>query len=257
MTYTTPPSFVLVHCQPLLIGAISGCYCILNIRHLIRRQLELKELFSEYKNLNPSRYLRLLILAGADVLITMPLAAWVTAATAKTGIYPWISWEDTHYGFSRIDHFPAYFWRANPFGAATIEFTRWAPVVSALVFFAFFGLADEARIHYRSAIGKVVNLTSSIPPNTGFNGNMAEVPHSLHIRGDLDSTLETQKSTLSDSDIECGHISPLRSSSFEHGDKLRLSQGGDAEAPASSPPLPYEPPQRFHVSEEGGRISEV
>lgn len=284
-TYNTPPAFFLVHCQPLLVGTISGCYCILNIRHLIRRHLELKDLFSGYQSLNPSRYLRLLILAGTDVVLTIPLSAWVTAVSVRNGIYPWISWEDTHFGFSRVDQIPAYYWRRNPEAAASLEFTRWSPVLCALVFFAFFGVADEARVHYRSAISKVVSgvgsFTSTITgsPRKGdgmrfgssrhqnaskrsarLNG-MVHILRPIHARrADPHSTLDELKSTLTDSELEggksvaLGQETLIGSLDHDHESKVIVtstpstpSRGDDAAVPQSPPPPFSSLPQGFYV----------
>lgn len=154
-TYNTPPAFVLVHIQPLLVGVISFIYCVLSIRLFYKRHAQFNEFLSSHKNLNTSRYLRLMMLAGIEMIATIPLASWVIANNVKVGVAPWLGWNDTHYGFSRVDQFPAMFWRRIPGNVAGLEFTRWIPVICAFVFFGFFGFADEARKNYRSAVETV------------------------------------------------------------------------------------------------------
>jgi len=87
-------------------------------------------------------------------------------------VQPWVSWEDTHFGwlaqawaievfangdrgwcagFSRVDQFPAALWRADPGAKFALEGPRWVTVLSGLLFFAFFGFAEEARRHYQAA----------------------------------------------------------------------------------------------------------
>jgi pheromone a factor receptor len=93
-------------------------------------------------------------LAGTDVIGTVPLATWVVIQNAGGVISPWISWENVHFGFSRVDQIPASFWRANPV-LRGVEMVRWLPVACALIFFIYFGFADEARKHYRLAVSSV------------------------------------------------------------------------------------------------------
>lgn len=58
-------------------------------------------------------------------------------------------------GFSRVDQIPAVLWRADPTANVSIEMSRWLVVVCGLVFFAFFGFADEAQKHYKLAFDSV------------------------------------------------------------------------------------------------------
>ena len=64
-------------------------------------------------------------------------------------ISPWVSWADTHWGYSRVSQHPRISLDQNPKLAYTLETTRWAAVLCAFVFFAFFGFVGEAREHYR------------------------------------------------------------------------------------------------------------
>jgi hypothetical protein len=71
--------------------------------------------------------------------------------TTSIPIYPWISWEDTHFNYSFVGQYPSFEWRANASLATALEFTRWTPVFATFIFFLFFGFAEEARKHYRLA----------------------------------------------------------------------------------------------------------
>ena len=97
-----------------------------------------------------SRYWRLIALASTDFCFIIPLATWNIVANAEWGVVsPWVSWDDTHWGYSRVFQFPRPLINLAPFGTAPLETQRWASVVCAVVFFAFFGFADEAKKHYR------------------------------------------------------------------------------------------------------------
>ena len=68
---------------------------------------------------------------------------------AKYGVGPWISGEHVHRDYSRVIQVPASVWKEDPVMSLRLEFFRWVLVASSLIFFAFFGFADEARQHYR------------------------------------------------------------------------------------------------------------
>ncbi|KAG6843884.1 hypothetical protein H0H87_012024, partial [Tephrocybe sp. NHM501043] len=91
-------------------------------------------------------------LATSDIMFTTPLGIymlWLNATTTEIG--PWRSWADTHFDYSRIEQYPGIIWRMDHRMVVTMEFSRWVAPACALLFFAFFGFADEARRHYRSA----------------------------------------------------------------------------------------------------------
>ncbi|KAK1233334.1 a-factor receptor [Marasmius sp. AFHP31] len=161
--YKTWVAVVLYSGWPLVIACVSGVYSILCLRSFYKRRKQLKELLSENNNLNTSLYTRLMCLASADVIVTIPFALYFFIDEA-TGVYPWISWEDTHHNFSRVAQYSALIWKTQQEDYAGVEITRWAVVMCSLLFFAFFGFAEEARRNYRAAITyimKRIGITST------------------------------------------------------------------------------------------------
>nr|AVI69657.1 pheromone receptor [Cyclocybe aegerita] len=155
-TYDTWVAYLLVSFPPIAIGLVSAVYAIMSIIAFNKTRSQFNELLSNHSNLTSSRYFRLMCLAGIEVLCTVPLGAYaVYLNAADHGIRPWKGWADTHAGFSRVDQFPAMLWRRDHITEISLELTRWLCVVCAVVFFAFFGFADEARKNYRSAIQSV------------------------------------------------------------------------------------------------------
>lgn len=153
--YPTPLAFVLVYTWPTIIGLISAVYCILTIRQLAKRRSEYNAMLSG-AGVNSSRYLRLMALAGIDVICTTPLSAYLSIyENAAFGVNPWLGWADTHWGFNAIGQYPTFVWRANPTFQLSVELSRWSPFICAVVFFAFFGFAQEARKHYKIAFDSV------------------------------------------------------------------------------------------------------
>ncbi|KAF7373125.1 Pheromone B alpha 1 receptor [Mycena sanguinolenta] len=143
---------------PILVGCVSAVYCILSIRALARQRTQFKALLasSANANLTLNRYLRLMLLAATDLLCTIPLGIWVLWVNVKVvGLSPWISWADTHSHFSNVEQVPGVYWRAKVYDVASLETTRWLTVACALLFFAYFGFADEAFKNYRSAFASV------------------------------------------------------------------------------------------------------
>ncbi|KAH7924993.1 STE3-domain-containing protein [Leucogyrophana mollusca] len=175
-TFNSPPAYALVFAWPIAIGMVSACYCILTIRALAQRRSEFKELLSANKNLNSGRYFRLMGLAGIEVCCTLPLGAYSIYLNASAEeIQRWVSWENTHYDFSRVGQYPSIIWRMNSLTVLSLELSRWLVVVCAFIFFGFFGFADEAKKNYRLAyfsVAKTVglstgNMTSGLWSSTG------------------------------------------------------------------------------------------
>ncbi|KAJ8075726.1 a-factor receptor [Marasmius tenuissimus] len=243
--YVTWVAFVLVFAWPLAIACISGVYSILCLRAFYKRRQQFKELLSKNNNLNANRYIRLMCLAGVDVIVTIPLALFVIINDAKLGVNPWISWEDTHMNFGRVNQFPALFWKSDQTQYVALEISRWAAVMCSLIFFAFFGFADEARKNYRAAITSVqkrVGITSSGSMGTTLTGSGTEksmtasghsglpvfVKRETRIRRDsLDSFTDVASVSSSGKDLK------EKPSSASFGALSLSDVGGTLTAPAS------------------------
>ncbi|KAK0183632.1 fungal pheromone STE3G-protein-coupled receptor [Armillaria mellea] len=157
--YNTPLMYVISAMWPIIIGLISSVYCVLTLRAFSRRRLEFSKFLSSNRSLSVGRYFRLMALAMTEICFTMPLAIFmIWLNTTATPIGPWRSWADTHFAFSRVERYPALIWRQSRLLIIAYEFTRWVNPVCALVFFAYFGFADEARKNYRAVWWKGLGL---------------------------------------------------------------------------------------------------
>ena len=96
-----------------------------------------------------SRYIRLMMLALAEMMCTIPISIY-SAYIANKGvqIQPWVSWADTHYDFSYVGQVPAVVWQTDPNFRLSVELTRWLFPASGILFFLLFGLGSEARKNY-------------------------------------------------------------------------------------------------------------
>lgn len=99
--------------------------------------------------LGHGRYFRLMAIAGVEMLATIPLGMYFTVYDSKRPMRFWKSWADTHAHYSTVSQVPSFIWKNDPELVHGIELFRWSLVASAFVFFALFGFADEARLHYR------------------------------------------------------------------------------------------------------------
>ena len=100
------------------------------------------------------------LLALADIYVKSPLQrVSLTVLLSVFSIYlnshgiqlaPWISWENPHYDFCRVEFVPSVNWRSIPALNTSVEQTRWLFPLSAFLFFALFDFASEAQKQYRS-----------------------------------------------------------------------------------------------------------
>jgi pheromone a factor receptor len=120
-----------------------------------KRRTQFKASLS-HNNVNSGRYFRLMGLASLDLCCTIPIASYIIFQSTQDGGYqPWISWKVTHAGFDQIQQIPAIIWRSDPTARVNLEMSRGLNIACALVFFIFFGFAEEARKNYWSAYTSV------------------------------------------------------------------------------------------------------
>lgn len=115
---------------------------------MVRRK-QFKDLVSTNAYLTYSRYWRLVALASTDFCFTIPIAVRTIVLGIASGPAPWVSWADTHSGYSRVFQVPRVLLNQSPSLVISFEITRWAAVICAFVFFGYFGFADEAIKNYR------------------------------------------------------------------------------------------------------------
>lgn len=142
-------------------GKMTDILLALTLYTFSRRRIEFTRILASHPSITVWRYFRLMALAMADLLCTVPLSAFVIwwNATARP-IEPWISWEDTHFNFSRVEQIPGILWRRDHTLVVAMEFTRWVVPFSSFVFVLFFGFAEEARKNYSTAFSKVCGILS-------------------------------------------------------------------------------------------------
>jgi pheromone a factor receptor len=131
------------------------------------RRAQFGQLISSNSSFSVSQYFRLMGLASCEIIFTVSIStrALYLNVTSKP-IYRWISWSDTHFGWNHVETFPAHLWRSNYTTVASLELNRWEIILCAMVFFGFFGFAEEARKHYRIAWAFAANHSRPKPAST-------------------------------------------------------------------------------------------
>ncbi|THH02030.1 hypothetical protein EW026_g757 [Hermanssonia centrifuga] len=156
----------------IVMGLISGAYCIGTLRAFMKRRRQFSELIASNNNLTFNRYFRLMALATIELLATIPLSVYLLVFSLQQPIYQWRGLADIHLGFSRVLQFPAIQWLESPGAILSLTLQQWLTVSCGIVFFLFFGLAEEARTHYRLAftsVAKKLGYTSAGLQSTGFS----------------------------------------------------------------------------------------
>ncbi|GBE87045.1 Pheromone B alpha 3 receptor [Sparassis crispa] len=169
-TYNTLLAYFLVNWWPVVIGLVSAVYCVLSLRAFAIRRAQFREfLTSNHSSLSFGRYFRLMALATTELLLTVPISSYLIYLNATTEpLEPWVSWSYVHYDFSRVEEMPAIIWRMNHEAVVALTIGQWLNPISAFIFFGYFGLASEARRHYKLAfcfISRCLRL-----PCGGFRG---------------------------------------------------------------------------------------
>lgn len=153
----------------------------LTLRGFWMRRLQFAQLVSSNSSMNMSRYIRLMSLSIIDMMCTVPLGVYsIYIGNKGVSLAPWVSWEDTHFNFSRVGVVPSLIWRSDPSFQTSVELTRWLPVVCAFLFFALFGFASEAKKHYKMVFTLVAKPLGfgqppKVPPKTVLPGYVSPV----------------------------------------------------------------------------------
>ncbi|KAI0632771.1 STE3-domain-containing protein [Trametes polyzona] len=257
-------AYLLFITWPIPIGMVSATYCILTLRAFFRRRRDFSTLVASNSNLTFNRYFRLMGLAAIEVLFTIPLATYNIVVDASQPIYPFIGYADLHFRFDRVNSKSAVSWRQDPSAIAAVNFSRWNIIGCAILFFLFFGLAEEARKHYRlalSSVAKKVGITT-FDRSTGFASTNSKGGSSgafgPHVtiptfvqrnprRTSLDSFSDRLSTNISISDAivdEKAGYSPIEShAGSSNGSSTFLGSPVDTEKNAS--PLETMPPVSF------------
>ncbi len=99
--YNTPLAYALVLGPTLGLAIIACVYSVLGLLSLRRSYVQSKKLLSSNgTNSAAKRYIRLMCLAGLEAVLDVPINLYIIITAAESGVEPWVSWDDTHFGMS-------------------------------------------------------------------------------------------------------------------------------------------------------------
>nr|AEY62496.1 pheromone receptor a1 [Ustanciosporium gigantosporum] len=153
--------WILLSVLPCLcISIASFVYSVLSFRWFwIRRRQFQAVLASSASTLNKSRYIRMLTLTSVDMLFFFPIYfGGMIRQVQAYSLLPYTSWSYVHAGFNRYEVIPAEAVLQQPQSMSVLLLSRWMCPVSAIIFFAMFGLGQEARQAYADAFGLLTIL---------------------------------------------------------------------------------------------------
>ncbi|KAF8512956.1 fungal pheromone STE3G-protein-coupled receptor [Hysterangium stoloniferum] len=153
------PSYFLVWIWPIVIGIISLVYGSLSLSAFFRRRVEFNQYLSANQSMvSANRYFRLMALATINIVVVVPMAVYFMYLNIAIGLQKWVSWSDTKWHFDRVDTYPAWQIDLIPLLRTTINMNVWTMPTCGILFFIFFGLAEEARRHYKYAFQRIIGF---------------------------------------------------------------------------------------------------
>jgi hypothetical protein len=162
---------------PSLLSLIAIVYGILSLRAFLKRRTMVEEFLNSHASgsgsgsgLNADRYFRLMCFSAVELTIAFPLVLYQLLNNAiNNPIFPWISWEETHYQFDRFDQIPATFLQQSASLSLQFALGIWSFPFLAYIFFVFFGLGREQINQYKRWFYALLKPFGIKPPPPASN----------------------------------------------------------------------------------------
>lgn len=136
----------------------------------IKKARTLWTIYKQYKEVNAflstgnttidrPNYTRLFILSALDVIVSLPLLIFITISEFTSGpVLFWPGWSFIHQYIGQVVQASTEEW--NHLGGFWLRFylkwNQWIGPVWAVIFFALFGLTEDARMRYKSIFWAVM-----------------------------------------------------------------------------------------------------
>ncbi|EGO00903.1 hypothetical protein SERLA73DRAFT_159532 [Serpula lacrymans var. lacrymans S7.3] len=138
----TPLTYPLFTVWPGVIGIIVALYVCATVRKLIQRRARFKAFMQ-----HDDQFLRLLAVVIVIPVCSFTPSIWnIVNDVTQNPALPWPGWGSMHANISHVEQFTILDLGAQN---ATLQVFRWAFVIYAVIFFAFFGFTTGAKRHYR------------------------------------------------------------------------------------------------------------
>lgn len=163
-TYISIPGILIVYVPPLIMAVATLVFAALALRHFLKRRVTFAmHLAASNSALNTSRYLRLMMMALAEMFTSIALTVytlWVTLVGVP--IRPWTTWDDVHSDWLRIDSY--YTIATPPILVKSYYGLWWVIPASTFMFVAFFAFGKEAVDEYKKCLLWVASTIFRMAP---------------------------------------------------------------------------------------------
>jgi hypothetical protein len=130
--------------EPLFI-ILSAFFGMMNVRIILKRRKILDVVLSlGSTNVSKDRYMRLVCFTIWGVVVHTPLATWSIIVNATQEVAPWISWENTHSNYGRIEYITRFMFSILPHDVVYTSLAWWSLPLCGFAFFVFFGFREAA-----------------------------------------------------------------------------------------------------------------
>ncbi|VDC07897.1 unnamed protein product [Peniophora sp. CBMAI 1063] len=182
-----PPLISVIHYYPRV------------IRMFYRQGRNNRSFVCSDNTISRTNYLRILILASIDVLLTLPIGITnivlkVVPALKNSGLPVYPGWTVLHTNWSPVSFSYSRIKASGTAGLAQFYFTHWTSPVLALAIFALFGLTTEARVSYLRIIHFVIGRIGWKPGSRGAKKttSLGDIEFGLRMQGGTESDPYTE-----------------------------------------------------------------
>jgi pheromone a factor receptor len=279
-TYWSWASIFLFFLPPVCLGIANSFYAVLALRWFIQRRAQFHDLLNA-SGYTASRYIRLMGLALAELVGIITCNLVVLGLNAEVPLRPWISWDNVHSDFKRVDQYPLSVMTQHN---RDVLWGVWALYpISAVLFFAFFGFGQEAITEYKKTYQWIrVHIFRGPPlPNQNSRGNvslpsfvasgsmasrskaqLSSAGQSMTVSRKYDPTLDFDDDSLYDADERRGQrsvtLNDLESSGTDYSsvdEKSLAASRSLTPAPAPAPQLPQLPMPTLSIPQTPHHLS--
>ena len=123
-----------------------------------KRSEHIRRVLSRESSLSRSIYYRMMALGCIDAVITLPISIFevISEIAPPPAIQFYPGWHAIHSDFSSIGTIPASAWKKDLWSIVDVEWDLWINPLTAIFFFALFGMTKEVRTFYRRCFRKIV-----------------------------------------------------------------------------------------------------
>ncbi|KAG9045218.1 a-factor receptor [Tulasnella sp. UAMH 9824] len=163
--YVTPVTIPMVFLPPILINLVSMVYASLAIRAFLEQRKQFSDILqSTNSGLTLNRYFRLMALAATEIICSLPTSIYILVTNVRTGLHPWISWEDTHLNFNRVEFMHFGWFKLYPRSWILINLSRYMLPVGSFLFFIYLGMSGESGAFYCRQLCRLARLLGFAGP---------------------------------------------------------------------------------------------